>query len=85
MEIPKFTRDEDKDEINPMEWLRLVKEYNMTPRKEIDFFFMNIGSGGLVLIKILDGTAHGNNLKNSSQINGSEIQKSRNCIEFKMN
>ena len=45
MEIPKFTGDEDKDEINPMEWLRLVKEYNMTPSKE-SFFFMKLGSGG---------------------------------------
>jgi hypothetical protein len=31
MEIPKFTGDEDKYEIDPMEWLRLVKEYDMTP------------------------------------------------------
>jgi hypothetical protein len=27
MEIPKFTGDEDKDEINHMEWLRMIKEY----------------------------------------------------------
>jgi hypothetical protein len=33
MEIPEFTRDEDKDEINPIEWLRLVKEYNRNPSK----------------------------------------------------
>jgi hypothetical protein len=39
MEIPKFTGDEDKDGINPMEWLRLIKQYNMTPRKEIYYFF----------------------------------------------
>ena len=39
MEIPKFTGDEDKDEINPMEWLRLVKQYNMTLIKERDYFF----------------------------------------------
>jgi hypothetical protein len=31
MEIPKFTGDEDKDEINPMEWLRFVKEYDRNP------------------------------------------------------
>jgi hypothetical protein len=24
MEIPKFTRDEDIDEINPGEWLRMI-------------------------------------------------------------
>jgi len=39
MEIPKFTRYEDKDKINPMEWLKLVKEYNMTPTKARDHFF----------------------------------------------
>jgi hypothetical protein len=30
---PTFIGDADKNEINPMEWLRLVKEYNMSPRK----------------------------------------------------
>ena len=30
MAIPRFTRDEDKDEINPVEWLRMVKEYCKT-------------------------------------------------------
>ena len=39
MEIPKFTGDEDKDEINPMEWLKLVKEYNMNHTKARDYFF----------------------------------------------
>ena len=39
MEIPKFTGDEDKYEINPMEWLRLVKEYNMTAMKERYYIF----------------------------------------------
>ena len=39
MEIPKFTGDEDKHEINHMEWLRLIKEYSMTPSKEINYFF----------------------------------------------
>jgi hypothetical protein len=34
MEIPKFTGDEDKDEINPMEWLRMVKEHCNNPFKE---------------------------------------------------
>jgi hypothetical protein len=29
MEIPNFSGDEDKDEIGPMEWLRMVKEYGM--------------------------------------------------------
>ena len=38
MEIPKFTGDEDKDEINPMKWLRLIKEYNMTPTKARYYF-----------------------------------------------
>jgi hypothetical protein len=39
MEIPKFTGDEDKDEINPMEWLRLVKEYDRNPFWENLFFW----------------------------------------------
>jgi hypothetical protein len=39
MGIPKFIGDEDNDEINPMEWLRLVKEYNMTAMKERDYIF----------------------------------------------
>jgi hypothetical protein len=38
-----------------------------------------------MLIKILDGTAHGKDLKKSSQINRLGIQKWRKCIEFKMN
>ena len=29
MTIPNFSGDEDKDEISPMEWLRMVKEYCM--------------------------------------------------------
>jgi hypothetical protein len=29
MKIPSFSRDEDKDEINPREWLRLIKENNL--------------------------------------------------------
>jgi DNA repair exonuclease SbcCD ATPase subunit len=39
MEMPKFTGDEDKDEINHMEWLKLVKEYNMNHTKARDYFF----------------------------------------------
>jgi hypothetical protein len=31
MAIPIFTGNEDKDEMNPMEWLRLVKEYGRNP------------------------------------------------------
>ena len=46
MEIPKFTRDEDKYEINPMEWLRLVKEYGMDPLEEKGLFLVMLGSGG---------------------------------------
>jgi hypothetical protein len=39
MAIPRFTGDEDKDEINPMEWLRMVKEYDKTPFwKELIFW-----------------------------------------------
>jgi hypothetical protein len=31
MTIPRFTGDENKDEINPMEWLSLIKEYDRNP------------------------------------------------------
>jgi len=46
MEIHKFIGDEDNDEINPMYWLRLVKQYNMNPTKARDYFLMKLGSGG---------------------------------------
>jgi hypothetical protein len=39
MVIPKFTGDEDKGEINPMEWLRLVREYGMNPSRVGTYFF----------------------------------------------
>jgi hypothetical protein len=29
MEIPSFSGDEVKDEINPSEWLRMIKENNL--------------------------------------------------------
>jgi hypothetical protein len=34
MDLPKFIRDKDEDEINHMEWLRLVKEYGVYPSEE---------------------------------------------------
>jgi hypothetical protein len=37
MEISSFKRDEDQDEINPMEWLRMVKESRMSSFGE-DFY-----------------------------------------------
>jgi len=39
MEIPDFTRDEDKDKINAMEWLRVVKKYDMNPSRENFYLF----------------------------------------------
>jgi hypothetical protein len=39
MTLPKFTRDGGKDEISPREWLRLVKEYGMTPSWEEKYLF----------------------------------------------
>jgi hypothetical protein len=39
MEIPKCIGDEDKDEINPIEWLMLVEEYGMDPSEERIYFF----------------------------------------------
>jgi hypothetical protein len=38
MKIPQFTGDKDKDEINPMEWLMMVKEYDMTPSRTKNCF-----------------------------------------------
>jgi hypothetical protein len=34
MEIPSFSGDEDKDEINPEKWLRMVKEDILGPCRE---------------------------------------------------
>jgi hypothetical protein len=85
MKIPQFTGDEDKDEINHMEWLRLVNEYDMTPLiTKKHFFLVKLRSGGRVLIRILDGTSHEKHLKSSSQNIESRIQKWRRCIQFKM-
>ena len=56
MKIPRFTWDEDKDEINTMEWLTLVKEYDINPLKTRNYFLVKLGSGGWVFIRVLDGT-----------------------------
>jgi hypothetical protein len=73
-EIPRFIGDEDKDEINLMEWLRMVKKYCKTPFWASLNFMVNLASGGIALMKVLDSPPHGKILKNSSQINGSRIQ-----------
>ena len=73
MEISKFTRDEDKYEINPMEWLRLVKEYDMTPTQVRNYFFGDAWKWWMNINQDTNGTAHGKNLKNSSQTNGLRI------------
>jgi hypothetical protein len=39
MTIPQFIGYEDKDEINPMEWLKMEKEYDTNPSREIKYFF----------------------------------------------
>jgi hypothetical protein len=39
MKIPHFYGDEDKDEINPMEWLRMVKESGKNPSRERNYFY----------------------------------------------
>ena len=38
MTIPNFSGDEDKDEINPIEWLRMKKKTDVSPFGE-DFTF----------------------------------------------
>jgi hypothetical protein len=39
MVLPRFTRDEDKYEINLMKWLRMVKEYGLSTLREIIYFY----------------------------------------------
>jgi hypothetical protein len=46
MEIPKYTGDEDKDEIIYMEWLRLVKESSINPSMESNYFLVKLDNGG---------------------------------------
>jgi hypothetical protein len=86
MAIPEFTGDEDKDEMNPMEWLRFVKEYDRNPSTNqfIFYLFGEAQKWWMSMIRILDGISHGKNLKNSSEINGLGIQKWRKCIQFNM-
>jgi hypothetical protein len=38
MEIPHFYGDEYKDEINPMEWLRMVMDCGRNPSRESNYF-----------------------------------------------
>jgi hypothetical protein len=54
MEIPNFSGDEDKYEINPMEWLRMIKEYGMMISMSpsgVSFYFLG---GASKWWKILD-------------------------------
>jgi hypothetical protein len=44
MTIPHLYGDGDKDETNPMEWLRMIKEYGMTPLREITYFLGEAGN-----------------------------------------
>jgi len=37
--MPNFRADEDKDEICPMEWLRMEKEYDLTTSRVRNYFF----------------------------------------------
>jgi hypothetical protein len=46
MTITNFSGDEDKDEISPREWLRLVKEYFM--RIGINHFLLSFSFSGEV-------------------------------------
>jgi hypothetical protein len=39
MEIPQFTRDEDKDEINPIEWLRMINKTDFKSCLVRTYFF----------------------------------------------
>jgi hypothetical protein len=75
MATPLFSGDEYKDEINPDEWLRMVKNIGLSHFGASLGFWGEILSGGITLMKILDSTPHGKSLKNSSQINSSRIKK----------
>jgi hypothetical protein len=46
MKTHLFYGNEHKDKINPMEWLRFVNEYDMTPSRVGTYFLVNLGSGG---------------------------------------
>jgi hypothetical protein len=39
MEIPYFSGNEDEDEINPMEWLRIVNKYGINDLMEKNIFW----------------------------------------------
>jgi hypothetical protein len=54
MAIPNFSGDEDKDEINPIEWLRMIKKINLKPLWKVFIFMVKLLSGGIALMKILD-------------------------------
>jgi hypothetical protein len=78
MEIPKFTGDEDKDEIDPMELLRLVNKYDRNPLTTRSYFFGESHAWWMSIDFDIRWTSHGKNLKNSSQINGLGIQNGGN-------
>jgi hypothetical protein len=39
MEIPYFSGDKDKNEINPMEWLRMIRKTCKTPFGVSNYFY----------------------------------------------
>ena len=46
MEIPRFSENKDKDEINPLEWLRRINEKIVSLGLQVCHFVMNLISGG---------------------------------------
>jgi hypothetical protein len=63
----------------------MINKNDLNPLGKLLLFNLNILSSGLALTKILYSTPHRNDMKNSSQINGSRIQKMRRCIKNNMN
>ena len=84
MAIPKFIGDDDKDEINPMELLRLVKEYDRNPSTTSFYLFGEARKWWMSMDKDTRWNLTWKNLKISSQINELGIQKWMQCIRFKM-
>jgi hypothetical protein len=75
MEILEFTGDEYKDEINPMEWLRLVKEYNMTHSKARNYCFDEAWKWWMSVDQNTIWHCTWEQFEKTSRINGLGIQK----------
>jgi hypothetical protein len=83
MEIPNFIGDEDKDEINLEEWLRMVKNKGFSPFGASLGFLGGTSKWWNSLDEYTRFHATRENFEESSQINGSRIKERRRCVKFK--